>query len=190
MKFLYDLFPLILFFAAFYVFDIYVATAVAMVASIAQVTHFRWKHKKFEAIHVISLVIILVFGGMTLLLQDKTFIKLKPTILHWTFAIIILATQWGNGKTVFERLLGAQMQLPDQVWRKVNLGWGIFFLVLGALNLYVAFWFGQDMAEATREKIWVNFKVWGTLVLTFLFIIGQSFLLARHMPDQTPPTSR
>ena len=190
MKFLYDLFPLLLFFAAFYVFDIYVATAVAMVASIAQVAHFRWKHGRFETMHLVTLAAIMIFGSLTLLLHDSTFIKWKPTIVYWVLTTLMLATQWGRGKTAFERLLGAQMQLPRPVWRKMNLSWAIFFLVLGVLNLYVAFWFGLDMAEATRDKIWVNFKVWGTLVLTFLFIVGQSFLLARHLPDQTPPTSR
>jgi len=187
MKFLYDLFPLILFFAAYYVFDIYVATGAAMVASITQVGHFRWKHGRFETMHLVTLVAIMVFGSLTLLLHDSTFIKWKPTIVYWVLATLMLATQWGGNKTAFERILGAQMHLPQTVWRKMNLSWAIFFVALGFLNLYVAFWFGQDLAEATREKIWVNFKVWGTLVLTFLFIIVQSLLLARHMPDEQTP---
>lgn len=192
MKFLYDLFPLLLFFAAFKLYDIYVATAVAIVASFLQVGLYWLKHRRFETMHLITLAIIAVFGGMTLLLHDDTFIKWKPTLVYWILASLALVSQrWGD-KTLIERMMSSQISLPAAVWKRLNLSWGIFFLVLGAVNIYVAFYYGLDLDAETRRNIWVNFKVFGLLGITFLFVIGQAVFMAKHMqhkPDGTQSDS-
>ena len=184
MKFLYDLFPLLLFFAAFKLYDIYVATAVAIVASFVQVGLFWLKHRRFETMHVVTLGVIAVFGGMTLLLHDDTFIKWKPTLVYWILSALVLASQWLGSKTVIERMMSAQVTLPAPVWKRLNLSWGIFFAVLGAVNIYVAFYYGLDLNEETRRGIWVNFKVFGLLGLTLLFVVAQAFFMAKHMHDK------
>jgi intracellular septation protein len=185
MKFLYDLFPLLLFFAAFKFYDIYVATAVAIVASFLQVGLFWAKHRRFETMHVVTLAVIAVFGGMTLLLHDDTFIKWKPTLVYWILSALVLASQWFGSKTVIERMMSSQIALPALVWKRLNLSWGIFFTVLGAINLYVAFYYGLDRDAATRQEIWVNFKVFGLLGITLLFVVAQAFFMAKHI--QTKP---
>ena len=181
MKFLYDLFPLLLFFAAFKFYDIYVATAVAIAASFLQTGLFWLKHRRFETMHLITLAVIAVFGGLTLALHDETFIKWKPTLVYWILAALLLASQWIGKKTIIERMMSAQVALPAPVWKRLNLSWGIFFAVLGAVNIYVAFFYGLDLDADTRRSIWVNFKVFGLLGLTLLFVVGQAFFMARHM---------
>ncbi len=185
MKFLYDLFPLLLFFAAFKLYDIYVATAVAIAASFLQVGLFWARHRRFETMHVVTLGVIAVFGGMTLLLHDDTFIKWKPTLVYWILSALVLASQWFGSKTVIERMLSSQMALPAMVWKRLNLSWGLFFAALGAINLYVAFYYALDLDAATRQETWVNFKVFGLLGLTLVFVAIQAFFMARHI--QTKP---
>ena len=183
MKLLYDLLPLLFFFAAFKLYDIYVATAVAIVATIVQVGAQWLKHKRLETMPLVTLGVLVVFGGLTLALHDDTFIKWKPTLVYWVLATLILASQWIGKKTLVERLLGAQVSLPPAVWARQNFAWGLFFVVLGALNLYVAFYFRLDLDAATRQEIWVNFKVFGLLGLTLLFMLAQGMLMARHMSE-------
>jgi intracellular septation protein len=125
--------------------------------------------------HLISLVLILVFGGATWFLRDPTFIKWKPTVLNWLFAIVFLGSQFIGRQPVIQRMLSAQIELPAEIWRRLNLAWTAFFIVIGGVNLYVAFHF--------EESVWVNFKLFGMLGLTVLFVLLQSFYLARHMPD-------
>ncbi|MCR4345681.1 MAG: septation protein A [Sulfuricaulis sp.] len=192
MKFLYDLFPLLLFFAAFKFYDIYVATAVAIAASFVQVGLFWIKHRRFETMHVVTLAVIAVFGGMTLLLHDDTFIKWKPTLVYWILSTILLASQWFGSKTAIERMMSSQIALPSTVWKRLNLSWGIFFAVLGAVNIYVAFYYALDLDEETRRNIWVNFKVFGLLGITLVFVFAQAFFMAKHIqdkpgPGETPP---
>ena len=189
MKFLYDLFPLLLFFAAFKSYDIYVATAVAIAASFVQVGLFWFKHRRFETMHVVTLAVIAVFGGMTLLLHDDTFIKWKPTLVYWILSTLVLASRWFGSKTVIERMLSSQVALPATVWKRLNLSWGIFFAVLGAVNIYVAFYYGLDLDADTRRDIWVNFKVFGLMGLTLVFIVAQAFYLARHITLDKPGDS-
>jgi intracellular septation protein len=181
MKFLYDLFPLLLFFAAFKFFDIYVATAVAIVASFVQVGWFWWRHRRFETIHLITLGTIAIFGGLTLFLRDDTFIKWKPTLVYWILAALTLASQVFGKRTLVDRMLGAQVQLPRPVWQRLNLAWGIFFVALGALNLYVAFYFRPELDAAARQEIWVQFKVFGLLGITIVFVFAQALFMARHL---------
>lgn len=184
MKFLYDLFPLLLFFAAFKFYDIYAATAVAIAASFAQVGYFWFRHHRVETMHVVTLAVIAVFGGLTLLLHDDTFIKWKPTLVYWILGALVLASQWFGRKTIVERMMSAQIALPAQVWKRLNLSWGIFFAALGALNLYVAFYYGLDLDAETRQGIWVNFKVFGLLGITLLFVVVQAFFMSKHMQDK------
>lgn len=187
MKFLYDLFPLLLFFAAFKSYDIYVATAVAIAASFVQVGLFWFKHRRFETMQVVTLAVIAVFGGMTLLLHDDTFIKWKPTLVYWILSTLVLASRWFGSKTVIERMLSSQVALPATVWKRLNLSWGIFFAVLGAVNIYVAFYYGLDLDEETRRSIWVNFKVFGLLGITLVFVVAQAFFMAKHFQDKPEP---
>ena len=185
MKLLFDFFPLLIFFAAFKLADIYVATAAAIVATLIQIGLFWWRHRRFETMHIVTLVIISVFGGLTIALHDDTFIKWKPTIVNWLFGVIVLGSHFVGRKSAIERLMGAQISLPKPVWSKVNASWGIFFLLMGLLNLYVAFYYKLDAAEEVRRDIWVNFKVFGMLGLTLLFSVGQMFFLARYIdPEQ------
>jgi len=185
MKFLYDLFPLLLFFAAFKYFGIYTATAVAIVASFIQVGLFWLKHRRFETMQVVTLAVIAVFGGMTLLLHDDTFIKWKPTLVYWILAALLFGSQWLGKKTIIERMLGAQIAVPEHIWKRLNLSWGFFFTVLGVLNLYVAFYYGLDQDAETRRDIWVNFKVFGLLGITLVFTVVQAFFMAKHI-EQKP----
>lgn len=184
MKFFYDLLPLLLFFAAFKYYDIYVATAVAIAASFLQTGLFWLKHRRFEPMHLITLGVIAVFGGLTLALRDDTFIKWKPTLVYWILAGLLLASQWFGEKTIIERMMSAQVALPKPVWKRLNLGWGIFFAVLGATNIYVAFFYGLNLDDETRTSLWVNFKVFGLLGLTFLFVVAQAVFIARHMQNK------
>jgi intracellular septation protein len=187
MKFLYDLFPLLLFFAAFKFYDIYVATAVAIVASFVQVGLFWFKHRRFETMHLVTLAVIAVFGGMTLLLHDDTFIKWKPTLVYWILSAIVLTSQWFGSKTAIERMMSSQLALPETVWKRLNMSWGIFFAALGAVNIYVAFYYALDLDEETRRNIWVNFKVFGLLGITLVFVLAQAFFMAKHIQDKPAP---
>lgn len=186
MKFLFDFFPLLLFFAAYKFYDIYVATAAAIIASFIQVGAFWLKHRRFEKMHLIALGTIAVFGGLTLALHDNTFIKWKPTIVYWIMATLLLGSHFIGKKTVIERMLEGQIALPSRLWARLNLSWGIFFFVLGALNIYFAFYFGPQLDEKTRDDAWVYFKVGGGLGLTFLFVIVQAIVMAKHLEDRTP----
>lgn len=179
-KLLFDLFPVILFFVAFKLADIYVATAVAIAASIGQIGWLMLKKKTIESMQWLSLAIIVVFGGLTLLLQDEAFIKWKPTILYWSFAAGLLVASL-LGKNPMRQLMGGQLQLPDQVWKTLNRLWLGFFLVMGAVNLKVAYAFSTET--------WVNFKLFGTTGLTLLFIIGQGFYLSKHIQEDNDASS-
>lgn len=190
MKFLYNLFPLLLFFAAFKIYDIYVATVVAIVASALQVIFYWLKHRRFETIHVVTLAILVVFGGLTLALHDDTFIKWKPTLVYWILGALILGSQWIGKQTAVERLLGKQVIMPSHVWARQNLSWGTFFVVIGFLNIYVAFYYRPELDEATRQDIWVDFKVFALPALTLVFTLLQGALMARHVvekPDDNRP---
>jgi len=137
--------------------------------------------RKFETTHLVTLGVIVIFGGMTLLFRDDTFIKWKPSIVNWIFAAIVLGSHFIGEKTVIERLLGGQMRMPRAIWSKVNFSWGVFFLVSGLLNMYVAFYFRPELDEQLRTDFWVNFKVFGLLGLTFAFSIVQMLMVAKHI---------
>lgn len=180
MKLVFDLFPLILFFLAYRVFGIIVATGVAMAAVVAQVAWLRIRNQKIETMHIINLVVIIVFGGATILTENEVFIRWKPTILYWCFSAILFGSQFMSRKTAIEHVMGSQMELPGHVWRKMNLGFALFTLVMGLLNLYVAFFYGADLDPDVQRDHWVNFKVFGTMILTFLFVIGLMLALSKY----------
>ncbi|MFM8442930.1 MAG: septation protein A [Methylococcus sp.] len=177
MKLLVDFFPIVLFFAAYKMADIYVATLAAIVGAIIQVAYTWIRTRKVETMHLVSLVLILVFGGATWFLRDPTFIKWKPTVLNWLFGLVFLGSQFIGDKPVIQRMLSAQIELPAFVWRRLNLAWVAFFLTIGAVNLYVAYTY--------EESVWVNFKLFGMLGLTIVFVLLQSVYLSRHMPQTT-----
>ncbi|MFO1418738.1 MAG: septation protein A [Methylotetracoccus sp.] len=175
MKILVDFFPILLFFITFKLYDIYAATMVAIAATVVQVAYVWIRKRKVEPMHLITLVLIVVFGGATLYLKDEMFIKWKPTVLNWLFGVAFLASQMFGERTLIERMLGGNVSLPAPVWRRLNLMWMVFFVILGAINLFVVYSF--DTAT------WVNFKLFGLIGLTMLFVVLQSLYLARYIPD-------
>ncbi len=175
MKLLFDLFPLLLFFAAYKFADLYVATAVAMAAGVAQIIWLAVRKKPIEPMHWVNLAIIVVFGGATLVLHDETFIKWKPTVLYWAFAAVLAGAQLFFKRNPIRGMLGKQIRLPDAVWSRLNTMWAAFFAVVGTLNLYVAYTWPTES--------WVNFKVFGIFGLLLAFVLAQSLYLGRHMGD-------
>lgn len=175
MKLLFDLFPVILFFAAYKLADIYVATAVAIAATFGQIGWVWLRHRKVDTMLWVSLALIVVFGGATLLLHDETFIKWKPTILYWLFACVLLAARYAFRRNLIRAMLAQQIRLPEPLWEKLNLAWASFFVGMGALNLFVAFNFDTDA--------WVNFKLFGAMGLMLLFILAQGLVLAKYAEE-------
>ncbi|WP_301102743.1 septation protein A [Propionivibrio sp.] len=178
MKFLFDLFPVILFFAAFKFGGIYVATGVAIAATFSQVSWVWLKHRKVDAMLWVSLAIITVFGGMTLVFHDENFIKWKPTVLYWAFALALAGSSLVLKKNLILALLGEQLELPDPIWQKLNWSCVGFFVFMGIINLAVAFAFGFS------TDVWVNFKLFGGIGLMFVFVIIQGLLLAKYIQEK------
>ena len=175
MKLLFDLFPIILFFVAYKLVDIYAATAVAIAASFAQIGWLKLRAKPIEPMQWTGLAIIAVFGGLTLLWHDETFIKWKPTVLYGLFAVALLVARYAFGRNLIEAAMGKQVRLPAPVWERLNLAWVVFFATLGVLNILIAYRFSTD--------VWVNFKLFGSLGLTVLFVIGQAMYFSRHVQE-------
>lgn len=176
MKLLFDFLPIFLFFIAYKMYGIYVATIVAIVASCLQVAFFWFKHHRVEGMHIVTLVLIVVLGGATLFLQDETFIKWKPTGVNWLFGLAFLGSQYIGKKTILERMMGASMSLPPLIWVRLNTAWAVFFITLGFVNLYVAYNYDTDT--------WVNFKLFGMMGLTIAFVILQALYLSRHIKHE------
>ncbi|WP_048440699.1 septation protein A [Caenimonas sp. SL110] len=179
MKLLLDFFPIILFFIAFKFAGIYVATAVAIVATIAQIAWLRYSRGKVEPMQWISLGIIVLFGGATIISQNETFIKWKPTVLYWLMAATLASGQLFFRKNLLKSLMGAQLELPDNAWRVMNWSWIGFFTLMGIINLWVAYNFDTDT--------WVNFKLFGGLGLMAVFVVGQALYLGRYMKSDESP---
>ncbi len=204
MKLLFDFFPVLLFFIIYKIYStippdvihainpllpmtlragdpndaIFLATAVAIVASFLQVGLHWIRQRRFEIMHLVSLALITLFGGATLIFHNPEFIKWNPTILNWLFAAAFLGSQFIGNKPLIERLMSHAISVPAKTWRKLNLGWIGFFLVSGALNLWVAYQFSQET--------WVNFKLFGLLGLSIGFIVAQAIYLARFMQETIP----
>lgn len=175
MKLLFDLFPVVLFFIAYKLQGIYVATAVIIVATVLQVGYVYLKHKRVEKIHLITLVLILVLGGLTLILQDEDFIKWKPTIVNWGFALVFLGSHFIGSKPIIRRMMDQAIHLPDLVWIRLSFMWIVFFVLSGIVNLYVAFNYDTDT--------WVDFKLFGLMGMTLVFIILQGIYISRYIQE-------
>ncbi len=180
MKFLFDLFPIFLFFLAFKVWDIYVATAVAIAATIGQIGYLKLRGRKVDTMMWVSLAIIVVFGGATIALHDETFIKWKPTVLYWLFAIVLSTSELLWRKNLIRSLMQAQqLTMPDGAWRTLNWSWVGFFSCMGVLNLYVAFNYTTDT--------WVSFKLFGGMGLMLVFVVLQALYMARYIDEKKEP---
>jgi intracellular septation protein len=176
MKFLFDLFPVILFFITFKIYGIYAATAVAIAATFMQIGWVWFRHRKVDTMLWVSLVIIVVFGGATLILQDETFIKWKPSVLYWLFAIALLVAHAVFNKNLIRVMMKGQITLPETVWSRLNASWAAFFASMGGANLYVAFNYSTET--------WVNFKLFGFMGLMLAFVLLQGLMLAKYMEDK------
>ena len=176
MKFLFDLFPVILFFIAFKVYGIFVATAVAIAGTFLQIGWVWFRHRKVDTMLWVSLVIVTVFGGATLLFQDETFIKWKPTVLYWLFAGVLAGGVVFMKKNLMKSLLAEQMQLPDEAWNRMNWSWVGFFTFMGIANLVVAYSVSTDT--------WVNFKLFGGIGLMLAFVLVQGLLLSKYIEEE------
>lgn len=154
---------------------IYAATLGAMLAAVAQVGVFWWRHRSFEMMQIITLVVILVLGAATLFFHNPMFIKWKPTIINWAFAFIFTFLPLLTKRTLVEILLSHKIKLPQHVWQNLNTSWIAFFLIIGSINVVVIYNYSTET--------WVNFKLFGMLALSILFVIGQAFYLAKHVQD-------
>ena len=177
MKLLFEFLPLILFFIAFKWQGIYIATGVAIAAAVMQFAWMKLRGKPVSTMQWISLGVIVVFGGATLLLHDDRFIRWKPTVLYWACAGTLLV-----GRVVFDAVWlrkvmpSNELVLPESVWVRLTWAWIIFFIAMGCLNLYVGFNFSLDT--------WANFKVWWSMGIILAFSLAQGLYMARHMPDE------
>ena len=207
MKFLFDLFPVILFFAVFKWGDghqdaahavvsqymsglvsggavlatqapIMLATVVGIIATVLQIAYLMARGRKVDGMLWVSLVIIGVFGGMTIYFHNDDFIKWKPTILYWCFALSLLVGQVFLKKNLVRKVMEAQIKLPDAIWTRVSYAWSAFFFALGLLNLFVAF-----VVFKSNTGAWVSFKLFGITGIFFVFIIGQTLFLSKYIKE-------
>ncbi|HYC48173.1 MAG TPA: septation protein A [Burkholderiales bacterium] len=176
MKMLFDIFPVVLFFAAFKIYGIYVATAVAIAATFGQIAWVWLRHRKVDNMLWVSLGVITIFGGATLLLKDDTFIKWKPTVLYWLFGGVLTVAAVAFKKNLIRAMMQHQVTLPDEVWGRVLASWVGFFALMGVLNLYVAYNFSLDA--------WVNFKLFGGIGLMLAFVVLQALMLGKYVQDK------
>ena len=204
MKFLMDMFPVILFFGVFkwgeghadsaqalvgqYLSGlvsggsvgpeqapILLATAVAIIATMAQIGYLLLRGRKVDGMLWVSLAIIVVFGGATIYFHNEAFIKWKPTVLYWVFAVVLVGAQVLMGKNLIRLMMKAQIDLPDPIWNRVNMAWAAFFAAMGVVNLYVAFNFSTST--------WVNFKLFGFTGMMIVFVIAQTMFLSKYIKD-------
>ena len=175
MKLLLDFFPIALFFVAFKLWGIYVATAVAIAATVVQIAWLRISHGKVEPMQWLSLGIIVVFGGATIALHDATFIKWKPSILYWAFAVVLAFGQLVLRRNLLKAAIGGQLELPEPAWRFMTWSWTLFLAAMGALNLWVAY----NFSEAT----WATFKVFGIFAIIAVFAVGQALYMSRYIKE-------
>lgn len=173
MRLLFDFLPIAAFFVVYKFYGLYVATAAAILISLVQVISYWVKHRSLPSIQLISLILILLFGGSTLLFHNELFIKWKPTVLYWLLAFIALISHYVGKKPLIQHLLETNITLPNSVWSSLNRNWFIFFMLMGGINLWVAYSFDTNT--------WVNFKLFGFLGITFLFILLQAIYLSRYI---------
>lgn len=175
MGFLFDFFPILLFFIVYKFYGIFAATGVAIIASFIQIGLYWLKNRKIEITQIVTFVILLVLGTATLLSKNPLFIKWKPTAVFWILATVFFISNFFGKKTIIEHLMDKKVTLPKLIWKKLNYSWIIFFTLLGAVNIYIVYHFSTD--------IWVDFKLFGILGATLIFAIMQSFYLAKFTQD-------
>lgn len=175
MKILLDFFPILLFFGAYKFYGIYAATAVLMAATVVQMATIYAVDRKLQTLHKVTLALVLVFGTLTLLLQDERFIKWKPTVLYAAMGLVLAFALWVLKKNYLKALLGSQLTLPTPVWNRLNVAWVGYCLFMAGINAYVAAYYSTED--------WVNFKLWG-YAFPLAFILGQGIYISRHLhPD-------
>ena len=213
MKFLFDFFPILLFFIVYKLYGIYAATAVAIIAAILQNAFYYLRHKKFETMHLITLAVIIVLGGMTLFFQNKAFIMWKPTAVYWAIALAFLISHWVYKKPLIKKMMGKALDVPENVWIKANYGMAFFSVFLGVANIYVAnFYFKAESLLLSKsnlklnfdscatyysgeliqlcqnakemEEQWVNFKLFGMLGLSMILMIILVIYLSMHATNK------
>ncbi len=172
----FEFIPLVVFFVVYKFVDIYWATGALIITSALQILYFIASKKKVPTKMWVFFGLIAGFGGLTIFLQDDTFLKWKVTIINVFFAIGLLVSQYVFKKNLIQQLMGEALELPEKIWTKLNLSWVVFFASCGILNAYIAFNFSQE--------IWVNFKVFGLMGLTFVFAIGSVLVLSKYLPDE------
>lgn len=172
MRVLLDFAPILLFFGAYKFYDIYIGTAVLMAATLVQTGVVYALDRKVTGMQKITLALILVFGALTLWLQDERFIKWKPTVLYVAIAVALTVAVWIFKKSFLKAMLGSQIELPDRVWMRLNVAWILYCIFMAIINGYVAAVFSTEA--------WVNFKLWG-YVFPLLFLVGQYFYIVPHM---------
>ena len=180
MKLLLDFFPILLFFGAYKFYGIYTATAVLMAATVVQMTAIYVIDRKLQTMHKVTLALVLVFGTLTLLLQDERFIKWKPTVLYAAMGLVLAFALWVLKKNYLKAMLGSQLSLPNSVWHRLNIAWVGYCLFMATINAYVAAYYSTED--------WVNFKLWG-YAFPLAFILAQGVYISRHLnPDDQPGT--
>ena len=191
MKQFIDFIPLLLFFIVYKiepriveiaghslsVGGIYSATAMLIVSSLVVYGFLFFKQRKLEKSQWLTLIACLVFGSLTLAFHSETFLKWKAPVVNWLFALAFAGSHFIGDKVLIKRMMGHALSLPDAIWTRLNVAWIGFFLFCGAANLFVAF---------TYQSIWVDFKVFGSLGMTLLFLIAQGIYLSRHLHDTDP----
>lgn len=177
MKILIDFFPILLFFAAYKVYGIYIGTAVLMAATLAQMLLIYRIDRKLQVMHKITLALVLLFGTLTLVLQDDRFIKWKPTVLYAAMGLALALAVWVYKKNFLKLLLGSQLSLPETVWMRLNLMWVAYCAFMALLNAYVAAYYSTEA--------WVDFKLWG-YAFPLVFIVGQGFYISRYLIADEP----
>ena len=180
MKLLFDYFPILCFFIAFKFFGVYVATAVTMAACVVQNAVYWFIHKKFEKLHLMTLVSVLILGSFTLIFHNAIFIQWKPSIIYWIFATVLLFSHFFSRKNLLMRMLDDKIILPEKIWTHLNMAWAVFFIFLGCLNIYVIYHYSMNA--------WVNFKLFGTLSLTLVFAIVQAIYMSRFIVNEKKPS--
>ena len=179
MKLLFDFFPIILFFITYQFYGIYIATGVVILSAIAQLGYVWFRHKKIDTLLLVSNLLVILLGSMTLLLHNDMFIKWKPTVIYWLFALAFFLSEYLlNKESLVKRLLNKSISLSPVIWHRLNLAWISFFSVMGAANLFVVYHYST--------QTWVNFKLFGTLGLTLIFILLQSIYLMKHLESDPP----
>ena len=176
MKQLLEFFPIILFFIAYKAYDIYIATGVIIVATVLQVLYAWFKYRKVETMQLITLGLVVVFGGATIYLHDEQYLKWKFSIIEWLFGLVFLGSHFLGERTFIERMMSNNLTLPKPIWKRLNFSWASFFISVGFINVYVMFNFNTDD--------WVTFKTFVAPALMVLFLIVQMIFLYKYIPDE------